>query len=243
MRSDIAPSEKQVQRLTDEAMVILIAGSETTASTLAALFYYLLSDRALLTRLKSELKTAMPDPNQLPDGSKLDQLVFLNAVIQEVLRLHPGATHRQDRVAPHESLFYHSSTTGKDYVIPAGVAVGMSAPLINRHPSIYDYPNEFRPDRYIEDPSLSKYLFTFSKGARQCVGINLAYQELQTFVAGVFRRYDIYDPDKASKGLEQGGPTMELYKTTLDDVAMSGGDYVTPAQYLGSQGLRLIIRQ
>lgn len=68
--------------------------------------------------------------------------------------------------------------------------------------------------------------------------MNLAYQELQTFTAGIFRKYDLYDPTKP----EQKGPTLELFRTVREDVAMHA-DYITPAQYDGSQGLRLRVRR
>ena len=236
IRSDIPESEKETKRLVDEAMVIIIAGSETTASTLAAIMYHLLADRELLARLKTELKTAIPDPQHLPVASKLDSLPFLNAVIQEALRLYPGATHRQDRTCPDEDLAYETPN-GESYVIPRGTAIGMTAPIINRHPNLYERPDEFIPNRYVKSPELRKYNFSFSKGARQCIGINLAYQELQTFTAGIFRRYDVYDPSKAV----QDGPTLELYETKREDISMDA-DYVTPGPYEGSHGLRVRIR-
>lgn len=237
LRSDIPESEKGTSRLTDEAMVLVVAGSETTASTLAAITYHMLSEPESLARLKAELKTVMPTSTELPDAAKLDGLPYLNAVIQEALRLYPGATHRQDRIAPDEDLVYESPD-GKQYVMPAGTGIGMTAPLINRHPDLYQNPEEFQPQRYIDDPYLSKHLFSFSKGTRQCIGINLAYQELQSFTAGIFRKYDLYDPTKK----EQGGPTLELYQTKREDVAMDA-DYITPAQVPGSHGLRIRIRQ
>jgi cytochrome P450 len=236
IRSDIPDSEKQTSRLVDEAMVITIAGSETTASTLVAIMYHLLADRTLLERLQDELTTVMPDRYQLPDASKLDSLPFLNALIQEATRLYPGATHRQDRVSPNEDVLYEYPD-GKTIIIPKGTALGMTAPLINKHPDIYERPNEFLPDRYLKNPELRKYSMSFSKGGRQCLGINLAYQELQTFTAGIFRRYNLYDPSKSV----QDGPTLELYQTTRADVAIHA-DYVTPAPYPGSQGLRVMIR-
>ncbi|KAK3696861.1 hypothetical protein LTR37_017767 [Vermiconidia calcicola] len=237
MRSSIPETEKQNRRLTDEAMVIVVAGSETTASTLAAITYHLLADPQLLQRLRAELKSVMPDPNELPVAAKLDGLPFLNAVVEEAVRLYPGASHRQDRVAPDEDLVYESPD-GQTYVIPAGTAVGMTAPLVNRHPDIYDRPDDFLPDRYIENPALARHHLSFSKGARNCLGMNLAYQELQTFVAGIFRKYDLYDPTKA----EQTGPTLELFDTRRENIAMDS-DYITPGQYEGSQGLRVVIRQ
>ncbi|KAI1380866.1 cytochrome P450 [Hypoxylon crocopeplum] len=237
MRSDIPESEKETRRLTDEAMVIVIAGSETTASTLAAIMYHLLADRHLFTRLRAELETVMPDRYELPMASRLDGLPLLNAIIQEAVRLYPGATHRQDRTCPDEDLVYEAPN-GQTYVIPAGSAVGMAAPILNRNPELYDQPDEFRPERYLENPKLLKYQMSFSKGTRQCIGINLAYQELQTFTAGIVRRYDFYDPTKKV----QDGPTLELYQTSRDDVAVHA-DCITTAPYEGSLGLRVLIRK
>lgn len=236
MRRDMPAAEKATWRLADEAMVILIAGSETTASTLVAIMYELLSTPALLARLKAELAEAMPDPNQLPVASKLDSLPLLNASIQEAIRLYPGVTWRQDRTVPDEDLVLESSG-GQTFVIPQGTTVGMTAPIINRHAGLYDEPDAFRPDRYLRNPELRRYNFSFSKGARQCIGINLAYQELQPFTAGIFRRYDLYDAAKA----QQDGPTLELYQTTKADVDMHA-DYATPGPRPGSEGLRVRIR-
>ncbi|KAI2638933.1 cytochrome P450 [Hypomontagnella submonticulosa] len=236
IRSDIPDSEKETRRLTDEAMILVIAGSETTASTFAAIMYHLLSDRQLYARLRAELETVMPDRYELPVASQLDGLALLNAIIQEAIRLYPGATHRQDRTCPDEDLVYEARN-GQTYVIPAGSAVGMAAPILNRNPDLYDRPDEFRPERYLENPSLSKYLFSFSKGTRQCIGINLAYQELQSFTAGFVRRYGLYDPTKKV----QDGPTLEMYQTTRADIA-THSDFITTAPYKGSLGLRAIIR-
>lgn len=237
--SDMPPSEKETMRLGDEALVLVIAGADTTASTEAAIIYHMLSDAEMLGRLKAELKTVMPDPNQMPDASNLESLPLLNAIIQECIRLYPGATHRQDRAAPDEDLVYTDPESGKSYTIPAGTGIGMNAPLINRHPSIYEQPDDFIPQRYIDNPKLDKYLMSFSKGTRQCLGINLAYQELQSFTAGIFSKYSLYDPSKDEGG--QAGPTLELVDTSVKDVEMYR-DYVTPGLANGSQGIKLRIR-
>ncbi|KAH7320881.1 cytochrome P450 [Stachybotrys elegans] len=237
LSSDIPDSEKTTSRLTDEAAVIVIAGSETTASTLAALTYILLSDPALLARLKTELEDVMPDRYAPPPtASVLDGLPFLNAVIQETIRMYPGATHRQDRVAPDEDLVYESPDGKRRYVLPAGTTIGMAAPLVNRNPLVYDRPDEFLPDRYLENPGLRRHQIAFSKGGRQCLGMSLAYQELQTFAAGIFRRYELYDPAKTDQG-----PTLELYETTVRDIAMHS-EYITPAVHPDSKGVRIRIR-
>ncbi|KAH7136336.1 cytochrome P450 [Dactylonectria macrodidyma] len=237
LRSDIPDQEKSTPRLVDEAMVLAIAGADTTASTMVALTYHVLSDPAIFTRLRQELESVMPSPDQPPDPTKLDALPFLNALIEEALRLYPSATHRQDRVAPDDDLTFQYPN-GDKIIIPAGTIVGMTAPIINRHPGWYEDPESFYPDRYLENPKLLRRHFTFSKGARQCLGMNLAYQELQTFTAGIFRKYGIYDDTL----MQQNGPTLELYDTKIEDVRMHA-DYVTPGLRPGSQGVRLKIRR
>lgn len=236
LRSNIPAGEKSTPRLVDEAMVLAIAGTDTTASTLVALTYHILSTPSIFIRLRRELESAMPTPYQPADPKVLDTLPFLNALIEEALRLYPSATHRQDRVAPDEDLIF-TCPDGRKLVIPAGTTVGMTAPLVNRDPSMYDSAGEFKPERYLTNPSLMRRHFTFGKGMRQCLGMNLAYQELQTFTAGVFRKYAIYDAGKAT----QGGPTLQLFETTREDVRLHA-DYVTPGLRPGSHGVRVVIR-
>lgn len=65
-------------------MVLLIAGMETTAQTLTAITYHLLTNPLILRRLKDELELAMPDPNQLPVASKLDSLPYLVSTLVQI---------------------------------------------------------------------------------------------------------------------------------------------------------------
>jgi len=237
LESDTSDAEKSTPRLIDEAMVLTIAGTDTTASTLSALTFHILNDQSIFDRLRAELEGAMPDLHQPLDPVTLSSLPFMNALIEEALRLYPSATHRQDRVAPSDDLIF-TYPDGKQIVIPAGTIVGMNAPLLNRHPDWYSDPDEFRPERYLDDPRLLRRHLTFSKGGRQCLGINLAYQELQMFTAGIFRKYRVFD----KTAQHQHGPTLELVETTIEDVRMYA-DFVTPGLRPGSIGVQVKVRQ
>ncbi|KAI1107116.1 cytochrome P450 [Jackrogersella minutella] len=115
------------------------------------------------------------------------------------------------------------------HVIPAGSAVCMAPPILNRNPGYYDHLDEFQLERYLENPKLLRYQMLLSKGKRQCLGIDLAYQEVQTFTAGIIRRYDLYDPTKKA----QIGPRLELYQTTQADMA-THLDLIPIGPYKGS---------
>jgi hypothetical protein len=66
--------------------------------------------------------------------------------------------------------------------------------------------------------------------------MNLAYSELYMLLAGIFRKYDLYDGTG-----KQAGPTLELYQTTREDVDM-GADSLTLILKEGSVGVRVIVR-
>ncbi|MCJ1465918.1 hypothetical protein MMC07_004537 [Pseudocyphellaria aurata] len=238
VHSDLPESDKVTSRIQQEAEVIVQAGQDTLAPTLSAIVYQLLSHPDMLRRLKAELADAIPDPASLPTCAQVDTLPYLFAVIQEVLRLHPGFIMRSQRVAPDESLFYDDGSN-PTWVIPAGTPISMSIPLINTNPKIFSEPEEFRPDRWLENPKIGRYMLTFSRGTRGCMGINLAYQELRLLTAAIFRKYDL---DDCTGTGTQPGPTIALYDTTRERDVDMNADMGCPKSSLGSKGVRLLVR-
>lgn len=222
-------------RLAEEASVLLSAGTDTTANTLAAITYHLLANPHILQKLRTEIRDTIPE-GYLPSFSTVENLPYLSAVIQEGLRLHPAISTRQERVAPNEDLFYTNNNNGVTYKIPAGTTIAMSAVLLSRLPELYPSPDEFRPERFLENPKLKRYQLTFSRGTRICLGINLAYMEMYMILAALFRRYDLWD-----KTGEQKSPTLELFQTTREDIDIAR-DFVTENVKSDSQGVRVIVR-
>lgn len=85
--SEMPESERSVERLSREAMVLFGAGTATTARTLGFVCFYVLSDPLMRERLGSELAPLMADyPDKLPKWSDFEKLPFLQAVIWEGLR-------------------------------------------------------------------------------------------------------------------------------------------------------------
>jgi len=126
----------------------------------------------------------MPRPSDHPNLQELENLPYLNAVIREGLRLCHPVTHRISRAFPDKTLMYH------DQAIPAGTNVNMTSMLIHENEDIFPDPMVFRPERWLGNESLQRYLLPFSKGSRSCLGINLAWAEMYLIVASVYRRFD-----------------------------------------------------
>ncbi|KAF2135991.1 uncharacterized protein K452DRAFT_354132 [Aplosporella prunicola CBS 121167] len=233
LKSNLPPAEKATDRLQMEAQNLVVAGQDTTATTLAAIIYELLANPDKLAKLNQELASAIPDPNSVPTSAQVEKLPYLTAVIQEGLRVHPAATLRAQRLSPEPVIY---EVNGKVWEIPVGATFSMDAHTTQMHPDYFPDPYTFNPERWIEDPRLDRYMIAFSKGTRVCLGINLAYQELYLVIAAIFRKYDLYD------GTGKKGPTLELYETERKrDVDMVADMIVTaPAQ--GSKGVRLLVR-
>lgn len=163
----LADSDKGVERVFAEILVVLGAAMDTVAHTLRILIFWIYSKPEILQRLRQELKQNCLDDDQF-DLARLEQLPYLTAVITEGLRFNPGVTSRLARVAPDRDLVY------KDWVIPAGHPVSMSNYLMHMDESIYPQPGVFDPERWVdpEDRRRLDYAFApFSKGTRNCIGI------------------------------------------------------------------------
>ena len=138
--------------------------------TLSNLTFELLVNPPILKQLKRELAEALPSANTHPTSAQLENLPYLSAIIQEGLRLHPPVTMRMQRISPDEPLIYYDPLAKHEWVIPAGTSVSMDAPTVSMNPKIFPEPHKFVPERWIDNKGLDKYLLTFSKGSRMCLG-------------------------------------------------------------------------
>ncbi|KAK1990315.1 cytochrome P450 [Colletotrichum falcatum] len=215
--SDLPPEEKSLERLCDEAEILTGAGSETTAQALARIFFYLKHVPRVLQKLRAELDAAMPSAADVLPWTELQKLPYLTAVIREGVRLSYGVTTRLPRIAHHDIEY-------KGYRIPAGTPVSQTPYFVLMHPSVFPEPETFRPERWIEaeeqNERLDRYLVSFGKGSRQCLGINLAYAELYITMATIVRRFE-----------------WEMFETTADDVVCKHDFFVAVAD-LESKGIR-----
>lgn len=202
MQADLPPAEKTADRLADEAFVLLVAGAETTARTLCVILCHVLSKPSILARLRAELDPVLKEASGgLPPSRVLEDLPLLRAVVQEGTRLAEPVTNRQILVAPEEDLVVGSG--GEEFVIPRGTPMSQTFRDVLLDPEIFPDPREFDPDRHLRAAEsgerLDKYLVSFSRGARSCAGINLAYAELYLTVAALVGRFDmeLVDFDRA----------------------------------------------
>jgi cytochrome P450 len=102
-------------QLAAHANALIIAGSETTGTVLSALFFYILSEPAVYSKLKSEIISAFTSTEQITSRAATD-IKYLTAVINEALRIHPPIPIGMPRVAS-------TSQSVSGHLGPAGATV------------------------------------------------------------------------------------------------------------------------
>ena len=223
--SNLPEIEKSDERLAQNSNVLVAAGSNTTLHALVTTTYHLLANPESMIKLVEELEAAIPNPYQVPELVELEQLPYLSAVINEGLRKAYGVPQRLSRISPDVDIRF------REWIIPRGVPVGMSAPLIHDNPTIYPEPQKFKPERWLpletEGQRLQKYLVAFGKGSRSCIAMNLAHAELVLTLATVVRRF---------------GRDMRLWKTDYErDVATTFDGFNALQADPTSEGLSVMI--
>ncbi|HTW32210.1 MAG TPA: cytochrome P450 [Candidatus Sulfotelmatobacter sp.] len=174
-------------QLTSEVLTLIVAGHETTASTLNWLWFLLAQHPGAERRLEREAR------HWPADGiSTLDDLrgfPYSRQVIEETLRLYPAGWLMTRKALADDRL--------GDYFVPAGTEIYISPYFIQRHPGLWKNPDCFDPGRF--DPGRAEHrpelaMMPFSAGPRNCIGEHFARVEMQIHLITVARqlhlRYD-----------------------------------------------------
>jgi len=176
------------EELTAEALTQLIAGSDTTSNSSCAITYYLALNPGSQHKLQRELDDALgSDDSPVVAFEQVKSLPYLEAVINEALRIHSTSAMGLPRVVPEGGL----TILGR-YFRPGSV-ISVPSYTIHREQRTWGLDVEtFKPERWFErDPiAVQKCFNPFSYGPRACVGKNLATMELLMIIGSMMRRYD-----------------------------------------------------
>ncbi|THU96865.1 cytochrome P450 [Dendrothele bispora CBS 962.96] len=176
-----------LQSLIEETQTLTFAGTDTVANACFTGCFYVHSDPEILKKVRGELKEAWPDPNMDLPYDTLEKLPYLTAVIKESLRLSHGVPVGLLRVVGPDSAVVGG------YQVPQGTIVSVGATFMHWNPQVFPEPFKFNPDRWLQEQTreLDTYLVPFSRGPRQCIGMNLAWCELFLILGHLFRKLDI----------------------------------------------------
>ncbi|CAI7923523.1 unnamed protein product [Closterium sp. NIES-54] len=207
---------KQVQAV---AMEMVLAGSETAATTLGFIVYYVAKNPQVEALLLKEVNTTIPDKR--PSYEDLHLFTYTDAVVKETLRIVPPAPN-----IARQATF---DTTLDGRAIPKGTRFFVDAYSIHHDPKLFAEPDAFKPERFLpggealgENRPPCAYI-PFGAGPRKCLGYKLAIQQLMIGVVRIYRRFVFR---LSEKQMQEEVPNLRLgvSMAAVDGIQVADGD-------------------
>ena len=177
------------EELRDELVTLLLAGHETTATSVAWAMERLARHPEKLARLQAEIQAGGEE--------------YLGAVVNETLRVRP--------VVPVVARALQAEMTVGGRSLPAGTVVAPSIYLTNRNPRVYERRAEFMPERFLDEAPDTFAWIPFGGGIRRCIGAAFAQLEMRTILRTVLSELT---PRPAGR-LTRGGEPVRRRGVTL----------------------------
>lgn len=212
-----------------ESNTLIIAGSDTTSTTLTSTIFYLLHNPSALSRLTAEIRATFDTSESIRSGPQLNACAYLRACIDEAMRMSPPV----GAILPRVTLAGGIDILGRH--IPEGVGVGSPIYALHHHSDYVPDAFSYQPERWIAGENeggetavsaLHSVFNPFSIGPRGCIGKPMAYLELSLALARLVWAYDMRLADgemgkigEGRKGLGQGRERENEFQ--LEDIFVS----------------------
>ncbi|KAL8724114.1 MAG: hypothetical protein Q9166_008126 [cf. Caloplaca sp. 2 TL-2023] len=172
-------------QLAAHASDFVVAGSETTATALSAINYYLIRTPHARKQLQDEIRNAFKSYDEI-NATSTAPLKYMEAVCKEAMRMYVPLPLGLPRVVPEGG-----DTVNGDW-LPGGTVVSVNPMAASLSESNFHEPFAFKPERWIGENYRDKLDASqpFSMGARGCLGRSLAWMELRTILAKMHFKYD-----------------------------------------------------
>lgn len=196
------------------SLVILTGSLDTTPVTLTWALSLLLNNPEAMKTVQDELDVHV-GRERLVEESDIKNLVYLQAIIKETLRLYPAAPIS----VAHEST---EDCTVATYNIPKGTRLIVNVWKLHRDPEVWSDPNQFKPERFLtsqKDIDLKgqhhEYI-PFGSGRRMCPGVSYALQSLHIMLATLLQGFEIAKPSKEPIDMSESFGLTNMKATPLD---------------------------
>lgn len=168
--------------------ILIMAGSETSATLLSGLVYYLLQNPIWLAKLQDEVRSTFTEEDQITFTST-SQLKIMTAIIQETFRVYPPVAGSMPRIVPKEGAVVAGT------FIPGDTVIGIPQYVASRSSRNFTDPDKFAPERFLGDERYASdkrsVMQPFSVGPRNCIGQTLAWAEVRTILGRLIWNFDL----------------------------------------------------
>ncbi|KAL5119058.1 hypothetical protein ACEQ8H_002982 [Pleosporales sp. CAS-2024a] len=194
------------EEIVAESVTLVVAGADTSATAMAAIFFYLSRNPDAYARAAAEVRSTFSSVEEIQGGAKLNSCRYLRACIDEAMRMSPSVGQTLAREVPAGG-----AVVDGDF-IPGGCDVGVPIYAIHHKEEIYADPFNYNPERWMVEKDGGNQQVTdmyaaynpFSVGPRSCMGKGVALVEMMATFAVVLFRMDFKMADTDTAGGKPG---------------------------------------
>lgn len=215
------------EEIVAESVTLVVAGADTSATAMAAIFFYLSRNPDAYARAAAEVRSTFSSVEDIAGGAKLNSCRYLRACIDEAMRMSPSVGQTLAREVPAGG-----AVVDGDF-IPGGCDVGVPIYSIHHNEEIYSDPFNYNPERWMVEKEGANQQITdmyaaynpFSVGPRSCMGKGVALVEMMATFAVVMFRLDFKMADTDTAG---GKPGKEYGRHRSSEYQLR--DHITSAK-------------
>lgn len=184
----------------DQLAAVLLAGRDTTASSLSWVFLELAKNPHVVTKLREEIKNQVGEGDMKPSYQDIKDMKYLTYIINETLRLYPVVPYNVRHALTDSTIPHGSGLDGLDPVaVQKDTGVGYSTLLMQRRRDLYppiskDFPYdplEWVPDRWATWTPKAWQFIPFNGGPRICIGQQFAMVEMGYTICRIMQSFDL----------------------------------------------------
>ncbi|KAF3860527.1 hypothetical protein F7725_000782 [Dissostichus mawsoni] len=197
---DDASSNKGLtdHEILSQAMIFIIAGYETSSSTLGFVAYTLATHPEIQKILQEEIDETLPEKDR-PTYEAAMQMEYLEMVINETMRLYPIA-NRLERMSK-------SSVEINGVTIPKGTVITVPIYTLHRDPDLWSEPEAFKPERFSKEnkANIDPYAFLpFGAGPKNCIGMQFALLMMKLALVEILQNFSFVTCKETDIPMELG---------------------------------------
>ncbi|KAK4235242.1 hypothetical protein C8A03DRAFT_17988 [Achaetomium macrosporum] len=189
------------KEMASNGRLLVLAGSETTATALSGAAYFLATHPEAQRKLAEEVRSSFASEDDI-DLFSANRLTYMLAVLDEAMRVFPPVPSQLPRVCQAEGAVICG------YQVPGGTGLDIWPYAMNHCSRNFTEPEKFIPERWLAEDEYEGHRFDksrhaalqpFSVGPRNCIGKNLAYVEMRVILARLVWNYDLALADRISE--------------------------------------------
>jgi cytochrome P450 family 9 len=187
--------EFEIDEMTAQAFVFFLAGFDTVSTVMCFMVHEVGINADVQKKLREEIDGVLKETNGKPTYEAINRMKYLDAVVNETLRLYPIASFLDRCCVKGGTELPPATSDGEPIIMKPGDYIWFPVYSVQRDPKYYPQPNKFDPERFLNGNNMDNSIYMpFGIGPRLCIGNRFALVEIKVMMFHLLSHCEL-EPD------------------------------------------------